>query len=96
MGGADLHYARHRSDGRASHPRGIEAVAQFAKEATRFDRVEVSADERRQLNLLKLSLEMAAPSMPAEAEELTAIVTRMRCGVRHGEVLSGPGYPDAA
>ena len=77
-------------DARATRE-AIEAVAQFAKEATRFDRVEVSADERRQLNLLKLSLEMAAPSVPAEAEELTAIVTRMRSVVRHGEVLSGPG-----
>src|SRR5688572_20730466 len=33
----------------------IEAVARFAKDATRFDNVELSADERRQMNLLKLA-----------------------------------------
>lgn len=56
----------------------ISAVARFAKDSTRFDQVEVPADERRQLNLLKLSLVMAAPSNPVEAEELTRIATRLR------------------
>jgi peptidyl-dipeptidase A len=56
----------------------IEAVARFAKESTRFEAVEVTPDERRQLNLLKLALVMAAPANPAEAEELTTTATRMR------------------
>ena len=33
----------------------IDAVARFAKEATRFDEVEVPPDQRRQLNLLKVA-----------------------------------------
>src|SRR5882757_1048275 len=33
-----------------------EAGAKFAKESTKYDHVEVSADQRRQLNLLKVSL----------------------------------------
>ena len=39
----------------------IDAVARLAKESTKCDQVAVSADERRQLNLLKVSLVMAAP-----------------------------------
>src|SRR3954464_3764340 len=33
-----------------------DAGAKFAKESTKYDRVEVPADQRRQLNLLKVSL----------------------------------------
>ena len=46
-------------------------VAKFAKDSVRFDKTDVPADERRQLNLLKLSLVMATPSDPKDAEELT-------------------------
>jgi peptidyl-dipeptidase A len=56
----------------------IEAIARFAKEATAFDDVEVSPAERRQLDLLKLSLVMVTPADPMEAEELTQIATRLR------------------
>jgi peptidyl-dipeptidase A len=56
----------------------IEAIARFAKEAARFDEVQVAPAERRQLNLLKLSLVMVTPENPAEAEELTRIATRLR------------------
>jgi peptidyl-dipeptidase A len=53
------------------------AVTNFAKRAAEFDDVEVSAEERRQLNLLKYSLTMAAPSDPKEAAELTQLVAQM-------------------
>ena len=56
----------------------IEAVARFAKESTRFDAVDVAPEDRRQLNLLKLALVMAAPANSAEAQELTTTATRMR------------------
>ena len=39
----------------------ISAQAQWAKDSVTFDRVEVTPAERRQLNLLKLSLVLAAP-----------------------------------
>src|SRR5262245_35078693 len=55
----------------------IEAVAKFAKDATRFDGLQLPADQRRQLELLRLSLVMAAPSDPKEATELTTIAARM-------------------
>ena len=54
-----------------------EAGARFAKEATRYDGVQVSADERRQLNLLKVSLVLASPSDPKESDELSKIMARL-------------------
>ena len=41
-----------------------DASARFAKHAVRFDPVELSADLRRQLDLLKVSLVIATPSDP--------------------------------
>src|SRR5713101_7545930 len=55
----------------------IDAIAHFAKESTRFDRLNLPADERRELNVLKTSLVMATPSDPKEAEELTNITARL-------------------
>jgi peptidyl-dipeptidase A len=55
----------------------IDAAARFAKEATKFDRVDVSPDERRQLGLLKVALVMATPANPAESDELTSIAARL-------------------
>jgi peptidyl-dipeptidase A len=55
----------------------IEAVAKYAKEATRFDNVELSPDERRQMDLLKLSLVLVTPADPKKAEELTRIAAAM-------------------
>jgi len=53
------------------------AVAELAKEAARFDGLELPEDVARRLKLLKLSLSLAAPSDPKEAEELAQIATRM-------------------
>ncbi len=53
------------------------AVAGFAREATRFDGLDLPPDQRRQLNLLRLSLTMAVPSNPEESAELTTIAARM-------------------
>jgi peptidyl-dipeptidase A len=55
----------------------IEAVAKFAKDATRFDHLDLPADERRQMNLLKLSLVLVTPSDAKKAEELTRIAAGM-------------------
>ena len=52
-------------DARATQ-QAIEAIARFAKEAVRFNGVELPPDERRQLDLLKLSLVMVTPSEPGE------------------------------
>ncbi|HJU42059.1 MAG TPA: M2 family metallopeptidase [Vicinamibacterales bacterium] len=55
----------------------IEAVAQYAKDAVKFDGLELPADQRRQLDLLRLSLVMATPNDQTEATELTTIAARM-------------------
>jgi peptidyl-dipeptidase A len=69
----------------------IEAVARFAKEATRFDQVELPADQRRQLNLLKLALVMVTPGDATEAEELTRIAAAMEGAYGRGKwCQSGP------
>lgn len=68
----------------------IEAVARFAKQSTRFDGVQVTPEERRQLNLLKLSLVMAAPDNPPEAQELTTTATRMRGVYGKGKFCPDP------
>src|SRR6185436_18111921 len=55
----------------------IEATARYAKEAVKFDKVDVPADVRRQLNLLKIALVIAAPSDPKQSEEMTKLVSSM-------------------
>jgi peptidyl-dipeptidase A len=83
------------TDTEALDARATQAIAdassRFAKEAVKFDRVEVPPDQRRQLNLLKVSLVLATPSNPKEAEELTTLVSSMR-----GAYGKGKWCPDAA
>lgn len=57
--------------------RTIGAQVQFAKDATRFDRVKLPEDLARKIMLLKLSLTLATPANPKESEELTNIVSKM-------------------
>jgi peptidyl-dipeptidase A len=68
----------------------IDAVARLAKESTKYDQVTVSADERRQLNLLKLSLVMAAPADPKESEELTRIAANLNATYGKGKWCPNP------
>src|SRR5687767_8498395 len=46
----------------------VTAATGYAKDAFRFDKVEVGPGERRQLSLLKNELTVAAPPDPKEAE----------------------------
>jgi len=72
----------------------IDAIARFAKEATQFDRLDLPAEDRRQLNVLKTSLVMATPSDPKEAEELTTIAARMNGTYGKGKWCADPAKPD--
>ena len=54
-----------------------DTIGRLAKASTKFDRVDLSPDLRRQLNLLKLSLVMATPSDPKQAAELSTIAARL-------------------
>jgi peptidyl-dipeptidase A len=71
-----------------------EAVARFAKEAAAFDNVTVSPDERRQLNLLKLSLEKITPSDQKEAEELSKLAAGLEGAYGRGKWCKDPEKPD--
>jgi peptidyl-dipeptidase A len=55
----------------------IEATMQLAKEAGRFSHLKMPEDLARQFLLLRLSLTLAAPSDPKEAQELTQVASRM-------------------
>jgi peptidyl-dipeptidase A len=80
-------------DARATQ-QAADAASRFAKEATRFDKVEVSPEERRQLDLLKVSLVLATPSDPKEAEELTRLVSSMRSTYGKGKWCPGGAEGD--
>ena len=95
LGRADLHHRRHRGDRRAGQPgRSIDAVARFAKEATRFDNgrgagrpappaqpAEAVARRWRRLPI------------PKEAEELTKIASRLRSAYGKGKWCPDPAKP---
>ena len=53
--------------------KSTEAGVRFAMQAAKFDAVDVSADQRRKLNILKQSLVMPAPQDPAKSAELAKI-----------------------
>jgi peptidyl-dipeptidase A len=55
----------------------IAATMQLAKESTRFSNLKMPEDMAREFQLLRLSLTLAAPSDPKEAQELTQIATQM-------------------
>jgi peptidyl-dipeptidase A len=55
----------------------VTAATNYAKEAFRFDKVQVGPVERRQLTLVKNALTIAAPPDPKEGEELTRLVASM-------------------
>jgi peptidyl-dipeptidase A len=71
-----------------------EALTRFAKESTRFDKVEVPPDERRQLTLLKTSLVLAPPSNPKESDELSKIMARLESAYGKGKWCADPAKPE--
>jgi peptidyl-dipeptidase A len=75
--------------------RVTDAIAKYAKEAARFNNVDVPADQRRQLNLLKLSLVMVTPSDPKEGEELTTITARLESTYGKGKWCPDPAKTDS-
>src|SRR3954470_16930191 len=72
-----------------------EAGATFAKQSVQFDNVQVSPDERRQLNLLKVSLVLATPSDAKESDELSKIMARLESTYGKGKWCADPSKPDA-
>ncbi len=71
----------------------IDAVARYAKEAARFDGVEIPSDQRRQLEILKLALELVTPSDPALAEEVTKLASGLEATYGRGKWCEDPARP---
>jgi peptidyl-dipeptidase A len=71
-----------------------EAGARFAREAVQYDSVQVSPDERRQLNLLKVALVLATPPDPKESDELSKIMARLESMYGKGKWCTDPSKPD--
>jgi len=57
--------------------RAIKLGVGFAKDAVKFDGLELPADMRRKMNLLKLGLTLAAPADPKESQEVTQLTASM-------------------
>jgi peptidyl-dipeptidase A len=67
----------------------IAATTELAEQARRFENVDLPADSKRKLKLLKLSLTLPAPKDPKERTELTKIAASME-----GEYGKGKYCPD--
>lgn len=63
-----------------------EMGVKFANEAKRFNDLELSADMRRKIELIKLGLNLPAPERPGAAKELSEINTRMSSTYATGKV----------
>jgi peptidyl-dipeptidase A len=72
-----------------ANERIIAAGVELAKEATKFDKVQLPPDMARKMKLLKLSLTLAAPSNDKEREELTKLATGLEGTYGKGEWCPG-------
>ena len=71
-----------------------EAGARFAKEAVRYDAVQVPPDQRRKLSLLKVALVLSTPSDPKESDELSKIMARLESTYGKGKWCADESKPD--
>jgi peptidyl-dipeptidase A len=72
----------------------IDAGKRLAKEAAKYDAAKVTPEERRQLNLLKLSLEVVTPSDSKESEELTKIASGLEATYGKGKWCRDASKPE--
>ena len=68
----------------------IDAVARNAKDAARFNSLQVATDVRRQLELLKTTLTVVTPSDARQAEELTTLTASMEAAYGRGKWCKDP------
>ena len=71
--------------------RAIEAAAKLAKESAGFETGDLPRELARKLELLRLSLTLAAPPDPKASEELTRLVTAMESRYGKGKVCGQAG-----
>ena len=73
---------------------GTEMGVKFANDAKRFNDLELPADMRRKIELIKLGLNLPAPERPGAAKELAEINTRMASTYATGKIeLDGKMVP---
>jgi len=60
-----------------ANARYIAAVVDYAKQSTRFQKLKLPPDVARKMNLLRLALDLPAPSNDKDRNELTRIATAM-------------------
>jgi peptidyl-dipeptidase A len=70
------------------------AMTRYAREAGRFDKVELSDIERRQLVVLKNFLTMSSPPDPKESEELARLVAGMQGSYGRAKYCPGGSQED--
>ncbi|MCK5745533.1 MAG: M2 family metallopeptidase, partial [Oricola sp.] len=72
-------YITHDTDWLSSRvaAEGVEKGVEFANEAKRFNDLELPADMRRKIELIKLGVNLPAPEKPGAARELAKVNTRM-------------------
>ena len=71
----------------------IDATARNAKDAARFNSLQVAPDVRRQLELLKTTLVVVTPSDARQAEELTTLTASMEAAYGSGKWCKDPSQP---
>lgn len=69
----------------------MELVSQKAAEAQRFTRVDVSPSEKRKLELLRSSIDLPAPTDPAEREALAALSASLKSRYGKAKVCEKDG-----
>jgi peptidyl-dipeptidase A len=75
----------------AADQKSTEAGVRFAMQAAKFDNVDVSADQRRKLNILKQSLVMPAPQDSAKSAELAKIGAELNSMYGKGDYTTKDG-----
>ncbi|HET9268849.1 MAG TPA: M2 family metallopeptidase [Vicinamibacterales bacterium] len=72
----------------------LSTLARFAKEATRYEKATVTPEQRRQLDLLKLSSELVPPGDAAESAELAKLAASLEAAYGRGKWCKDPAKPD--
>ena len=75
----------------AADQKSTEAGVKFAMQAAKFDAVDVNADQRRKLNILKQSLVMPAPQDSAKSAELAKIGSELNSMYGKGHYTAKSG-----
>ena len=73
------------------YEKAVAASVRYAKEAVRFDDLELDEETRRKLELLKLSTTLPAPADPDLSQETTEILARMESLYGKGEYCPDSG-----